>query len=86
MIYVVLATKAMILNTLFQNNKYIILTPYMEILDGNSFSNYRMGKILFTQNSFENTCVVMECRDVGAEVEKRRMEMFMKNAHCVFVL
>jgi hypothetical protein len=54
----------------------------MEILDGNSFSNYRMGKILFTQNSFENTCVVMECRDVGVEVEKWRMVMFMKNAQC----
>ena len=70
MIYVVFATKAMVLKTLFPNYKYIILTPYMEILDGNSFSNYRMGKILFTQNSFENTCVVMEYRDVGVEVEK----------------
>ena len=58
----------------------------MEILDGNSFSNYRMGKILFTQNSFENTCVDMEYRDVGMEVENWRMEVFMKNAHCVFVL
>ena len=58
----------------------------MEILDGNSFSNYRMGKILFTQNSFENTCVVMEYRDVGVEVKKWRMGMFMKNAQCVFVL
>ena len=58
----------------------------MEILDGNSFSNYRMGKILFTQNSFENTCVVMECRGVGVEGEKWRMVMFMKNAQCVFVL
>ena len=37
----------------------------MEILDGNSFSNYRMGKILFTQNSFENTCINVECQDVG---------------------
>jgi hypothetical protein len=54
----------------------------MEILDGNSFSNYRMGKILFTQNSFENTCVVMECRGVGVEGEKWRMVMFMKNAQC----
>ena len=36
----------------------------MEILDGNSFSNYRMGKILFTQNAFENTCVDMEHQDV----------------------
>ena len=70
----------------FPKYKYIILTPYMEILDGNSFSNYRMGKILFTQNSFENTYVIMECRDVGVEVEKWRMEMFMKNAHCVLVL
>ena len=70
----------------FPKYKYIILTPYMEILAGISFSNYRMGKILFTQNSFENTCVVMECRDVGVEVEKWRMEMFMKNAHCVLVL
>ena len=86
MIYVVFATKAMILKTLFPKYKYIILTPYMEILDGNSFSNYRMGKILFTQNSFENTCVDMECRDVGVEVEKWRMVMFMKNAHCVLVL
>ena len=64
MIYVVVATKDMILNTLFPKYKYIILTPYMEILDGNSFSNYRMGKILFTQNAFENTCVDMEYRDV----------------------
>ena len=70
MIYVVFATKAMILKTLFPKYKYIILTPYMEILDGNSFSNYRMGKILFTQNSFENTCVVVEYRDVGVEMEK----------------
>ena len=58
----------------------------MEVLDGNSFSNYRMGRILFTQNSFENTCVVMECRDVGVGMEKWRMEMFMKNAQCVLVL
>ena len=41
----------------FPNYKYIILTPYREILAGISFSNYRMGKILFTQNSFGNTCV-----------------------------
>ena len=66
----------------FPNYKYIILTPYMEILAGISFSNYRMGKILFTQNSFENTCVVMECRGVGVEGEKWRMVMFMKNAQC----
>ena len=79
MIYVVFATKAMILKTLFPKYKYIILTPYMEILDGNSFSNYRMEKnILFTQNSFENTCVDMECRDVGVEVEKWRMMGFDK--------
>ena len=58
----------------------------MEILDGNSFSNYRMGKRLFTQNSFESTSVVMECRDVGVEVEKWSVEMFMKNAQCVLVL
>ena len=71
MIYVVFATKAMILRTLlFLKYKYIILTPYMEILDGNSFSNYRMGKILVTQNSFGNTCVVVEYRDVGVEMEK----------------
>ena len=70
MIYVVFATKAMILKTLFPKYKYIILTPYMEILDENSFSNYRMGKILFTQNSFGNTCVVVEYRDVGVEMEK----------------
>ena len=70
----------------FPNYKYIILTPYMEILAGISFSNYRMGKILFTQNSFENTCVDMEYRDVGVEGEKWRMVVFMKNAHCVFVL
>ena len=78
MIYVVFATKAMILKTLFPKYKYIILTPYMEILDGNSFSNYRMGKILFTQNSFENTCVDMEYRDVGVEVEKWRKMGFDK--------
>ena len=70
----------------FPNYKYIILTPSMEILDGNSFSNYRMGKILFTQSSFENTREVVEYRDVGVEMEKWGMVMFMKNAHCVFVL
>ena len=70
MIYVVFATKAMILKTLFPKYKYIILTPYMELLAGISFSNYRMGKILFTQNSFGNTCVVVEYRDVGVEMEK----------------
>ena len=78
MIYVVFATKVMILKTLFPNYKYIILTPYMEILAGISFPNYRMGKILFTPNSFENTCVDMECRDVGVEVEKWRMMVFDK--------
>ena len=71
MIYVVFATKVMILKTLFPKYKYIILTPYMEVLDGNSFSNYRMGKILFTQNSFESTWTEMKCREVGIEVEKR---------------
>ena len=45
-----------------------------------------MGKILFTQNSFEITSVDMGYRDVGMEVENWRMEVFMKNAHCVFVL
>ena len=54
----------------------------MEILAGICFPNYRMGKILFTQNSFGNTCVVVEYRDVGIEVEKRKMLMFMKNAQC----
>ena len=44
MIYVVIATKAMILKTLFPKYKYIILTPYIEVLDENSFSNYRMEK------------------------------------------
>jgi hypothetical protein len=29
---------------------------------------------------------IMVCRDVGMEVEKRSMVLFMKNAHCVFVL
>ena len=38
--------------------------------------------MLFIQNSFEITCVVMECRDVGVEVEKWKMGMFMKNAPC----
>ena len=53
----------------------------------NSFSNYRMGrKILFIQNSFEFTGVDVECRDVGVEVKKWRMEVFMKNAYCVLVL
>ena len=66
----------------FPKYKYIILTPYMETLAGNSFSNYRMGKILITQNSFGNTGMVMECRDVGVEVEKWKMGMFMKNAQC----
>ena len=42
--------------------------------------------MLFIQNSFENTCVSMEYRDIGVEMEKWRMEMFMKNAQCVLVL
>ena len=82
----VFATKVMTLKTLFPKYKYIILTPYMETLAGISFSNYRMGKILFTQNSFENTCMDMECQDVGVEVKKWSMVMFMKNAHYVLVL
>ena len=45
-----------------------------------------MGKILFTQNSFENTRMVVEYRDVGVEVEEWKMELFMKNAQCVLVL
>ena len=67
----VFATKVMNLKTLlFSKYKYTILTPSTEILDGNSFSNYRMGKILFTQNSLENTGMDMECREVGVEVKK----------------
>ncbi len=42
--------------------------------------------MLFIQNSFKKTGVVMEYRDVGVEVKKWRMVMFMKNAHCVLVL
>ena len=42
--------------------------------------------MLFIQNSFGNTCVDVKCRDVGVEMEKWKMVMFMKNAHCVFVL
>ena len=38
--------------------------------------------MLFIQNSFGNTCVDMKCRDVGVEVEKRKVVMFMKNAQC----
>ena len=38
--------------------------------------------MLFIQNSFEISCEFMECRDVGVEVEKWRMVMFMKNAQC----
>ena len=79
----VFTTKVMNLKTLlFSKYKYIILTPYMEILAGISFSNYRMGKILFTQNSFGNTWINVECRVIGVEVEKWRMVMFMKNAQC----
>ena len=79
MIYVVFATKVMNLKTLlFSKYKYTILTPYMEILAGISFSNYRMGKIWFIQNSFENACMDVECRDVGVEVEKRRMVVLIK--------
>ena len=67
----VCATKVMNLKTLlFSKYKYTILTPSTEILDGNPFSNYRMGKVLFTPNSFENTRVVVEYRDVGVEMEK----------------
>ena len=53
----------------------------MEILDGNSFSNYRMGKILFTQNSFEISYEFMKYRDV-LEWKSGKMVMFMKNAQC----
>ena len=42
--------------------------------------------MLFIQNSFEITCVIMECRDVGVGMEKWKMEVFMKNAQCVLVL
>ena len=42
--------------------------------------------MLFIQNSFENTCVDVKRRDVGVEVEKWKMVMFMKNAQCVLVL
>ena len=71
MIYVVFATKVTNLKTLlFSKYKYTILTPSMEILDGNSFSNYRMGKVLFTPNSFESTRVLVKYRDVGVEMEK----------------
>ena len=86
MIYVAFATKAMIWKTLSSK----IYGYYFDTLYGGVrwkfFSNYRMGKILFTQNSFENTCVVMEYRDVGVGMEKWKMVMFMKNAQCVLVL
>ena len=66
-----LPLKAMILKTLFPNYKYIILTPYMEILAGISFPNYRMGKKYgLLKTPLENTCVVVEYRDVGVEMEK----------------
>ena len=42
--------------------------------------------MLFTQNSFENTCEIMEYRDVGVGMENWKMVMFMKNAQCVLVL
>ena len=38
--------------------------------------------MLFIQNSVGNTCVAMECRDVGIKMEKWRMLIFMKNAQC----
>ena len=38
--------------------------------------------MLFIQNSFENTCVDVKRRDVGVEVEKWKVVMFMKNAQC----
>ena len=41
---------------------------------------------MFVQNSFESTGMEMKCRKIGIEVEKWRMGMFMKNAHCVLVL
>ena len=83
----VFATKVMNLKTLlFSKYKYTILTPSTEILDGNSFSNYRMGKTLFIQNSFGNTCVEVNYRDVGVELKKWIIELFGKNAQCVFVL
>ena len=42
--------------------------------------------MLFIQNSFDITCVVMECRDVGVEPGKWIIELFGENAQCVFVL
>ena len=42
-----------------------------------------MGKILFTQNSFENTCMDMECRDVGVEVKKWSKGDVYKKMHIV---
>jgi hypothetical protein len=59
---------------------------YFATLCSSLYKTLGWETMLFIQNSFGNTCVVMECRDVGVEVEKWRMEMFMKNAHCVFVL
>ena len=53
-------------------------------------------EILFQTIGWEKYCLlktplkilvwIMVCRDVGVEVKKWSMVMFMKNAHCVFVL
>ena len=46
-----------------------------------------MGKTnMVYQNSFEITCEMMNYRDVGVGLEKRKMMMFMKNAQCVLAL
>ena len=60
----------MILKTLFQKYKYIILTPYTEVLDGKFFSNYRWEKYGVFQTPFKNTGMNVTCRMVGKEVEK----------------
>ena len=55
----------------FPKYNYIILTPYLEILAGISFSNYRMGKILFTQKllwKYLCGCGIPRCRCGNGEM------------------
>ena len=59
---------------------------YFATLCSSLYKTLGWETMLFIQNFFKETCVVMEYRDVGVEVKKWRMVMFMKNAHCVLVL
>ena len=85
----VFATKVMNLKTLlFSKYKYTILTPSTEILDENSFSNYRMGKYCLLKTPLKILVWIWnaEMSVLKWRNGEWRMEMFMKNAHDIFVL